>query len=85
MIFANICRNLSVKASDFFFNKLCPFSAPFNLIFICVKALDRTKIIKLYILNSAHLIYLLLNTRTYIRDGNTTILSFPDILCNYDF
>ena len=39
MIVFKIFLNLIVKASDFFFKRLCPFWAPFNRSFIVVMAL----------------------------------------------
>ena len=38
MVF-KILLNLIVKASDFFFNRLCPFCAPLSLAFMIVRAL----------------------------------------------
>jgi hypothetical protein len=39
LIFDKIALKRTVKASDFFFNKECPFSAPFKRPFMTVKAL----------------------------------------------
>jgi len=57
MVF-NIFRNRMVKASDFFFSKLCPFWAPFSLAFIVVMALKNKSVIHfrliMYIQDTAH-------------------------------
>ena len=70
MIFPKICLNLSVRASAFFFNRLCPFCAPFSLTFIWLRALETC--FKVLHAQPATL-------KTYILEGKTLILSFPDI------
>ena len=57
IIVFKIFRKRNVSASDFFFNKLCPFCAPFNLAFMIVIALKMNNLNTLsYELTRYHII-----------------------------